>query len=207
MSHWRESERACCCVSEPVVSGSLKPGAASGHLARQNTSHAAPMFSRSFKAEKLCNASVRVLKYFSLINLARLWGTSNYKQRVKNIFSPIFPAGCCLLIIATRRRPAKGLGFVMVSNRHGPWVSKAPWLRVQGRAARSQASHSSSFGSHEELCVESWPRLLWLQASMEAPLSSELYNTSLMTIIIIINKITGDLRLCVCTNCRYVGGN
>ena len=103
-----------------------------------------------------------------------------------------------------RRGPAKGLGFVKMSNRHGLWMSKAPWLRVQGRAARSHASHSYFFGSHEELCMESWPWLFWLQASMEAPVNSELYNTSLMTVIIIISKITGDLRLCVCTNCRYV---
>lgn len=70
---------------------------------------------------------------------------------------------------------------------------------------RSHASHSSSFGSQEELCMESWPWLFWLQVSMEAPINSELYNMSLMTIIIIINKIIGDLRLCVCINCKYLG--
>lgn len=58
-----------------------------------------------------------------------------------------------------------------------------------------------SFGSHER----TWPWLFWIQAAIEASVNNELYNTSLTTIIIIINKITGDLKFCVCTNCRYLG--
>lgn len=40
-----------------------------------------------------------------------------------------------------------------------------------------------------------WPWLLWLKVFMETPINSELPNVSLMTIIVVITKITGVPRL------------